>query len=138
MILEPARYRKGLEPRGGLSRRDRSWVRRFYPPIKAGAARALRPFQCVPLRLAAGKQADFDFTAGETREYSFATFGVADTRLALRGKDGAKAAILAEDDDSGTDRNARIRMKLDKGDQVRIQVRMRFIDPAGEAALMAW
>lgn len=33
LILEPARYRKGLYPPGGLSTRDRKWARHFYPPI---------------------------------------------------------------------------------------------------------
>lgn len=138
LILEPARYRKGLTPKGGLSPRDRSWVRKFYPPIKAGAVRALRPFQSVPLRIDPGGQADFDFAAGETRDYTFATFGTADTHLALVGTANGKTVVLAEDDDSGTDRNAKVTVRLGKGDRVRVQVRMRFIEHAGEAAVMAW
>lgn len=138
LILKPVKYRSGLTPRGGLSRRDKSWVRKFYPPVRAGAARGLRPLQSTPLRIAAGGQADFGFTADRTREYSFATFGVADTVLAVRESAGANGAILAEDDDSGTDRNASVRLKLRKGNRVRVQVRMRYIDPAGEAAVMVW
>ena len=33
MIRTPAKYRGGLAPKGGLSRRDRSWARRLYPPL---------------------------------------------------------------------------------------------------------
>jgi hypothetical protein len=138
LILKPPKYRRGLSPKGGLSARDRSWVRKFYPPIKPGAARALGRFQSTPLRIAAGGQADFDFTADQTREYSFATFGVADTQLAVSGTVGGKTAVLAEDDDSGADRNAMLRIKLRKGEQVRVQVRMRYIGQPGEAALMVW
>jgi hypothetical protein len=39
LILRPERYRRGLTPRGGLSARDRKWVRHFYPPIEAKAKR---------------------------------------------------------------------------------------------------
>ena len=39
LILRPDRFRRGLTPKGGLSARDRKWVRHFYPPIKAKATR---------------------------------------------------------------------------------------------------
>jgi hypothetical protein len=138
LILKPAKYRAGLTPKGGLSRRDRSWVRKFYPPIASRGAAALAPFRSTTLRIAPGKQADFDFTADATREYTFSTFGVADTQLAIARRKGRTLVPLVEDDDSGADRNASVRVKLRKGDKVRVQVRMRFIDRTGNAAVMAW
>ena len=62
----------------------------------------------------------------------------ADTRLALLKASGAKLVVLVQDDDSGVDRNASVQVKLKKGDVIRVQVRMRFIDTPGEAALMVW
>ena len=138
LILKPAKYQAGLWPKGGLSRRDRSWVRQFYPPIPARGPAALAPFRSTPLRIEPGKQADFDFTADATREYTFSTFGIADTQLAVARRKGRTLVPLVEDDDSGADRNASVRLKLKKGDKVRVQVRMRFIDRAGDAAVMAW
>ena len=138
LIKEPEKYRRGLTPKGGLSSEDRAWVQHFYPGQPAASIAALQPFQSVPLAITPGGQADFDFAAPETREYTFSTFGTADTQLAIsRVKDGTLETI-AEDDDSGVDRNARIALKLKKGDTVRVQVRMRFIENAGSAALMAW
>jgi hypothetical protein len=139
LIARPKKYAAGLFPKGGLSRRDRLWVRKFYPVLPPSAVRTLTPLQSTALRLAPGEQADFDFTAPAARAYTFATFGAADTRLvvAKEGRNG-KFTALAEDDDSGDERNASLRVKLSKGDKVRVKVRMRFIDAGGEAALMAW
>jgi hypothetical protein len=138
LILKPVKYKKGLTPKGGLSARDKSWSKKFYPAAAPKAVRALAPFQSTPLELQPGKQADFEFTAGDAREYNFATFGSADTQLALLHRKGGKLVPLGEDDDSGEERNATLRVKLAKGDRVRVQVRMRYIDKRGNAALMAW
>lgn len=139
LILKPPRFKeRGLTPKGGLSARDKSWVRHFYPPLPARAARALSPFKSTPLALKPGKQADFDFVADATREYTFATFGEADTHLALQRRKGARLVPVAEDDDSGVDRNAQVKLKLKKGEALRVQVRMRYIEPAETAAVMAW
>jgi hypothetical protein len=140
LIVKPKKYHAaGLFPKGGLSTRDRAWARKFYPPLAPSAVRTLTPLHSTALDLAPGTQADFEFTAPAAREYTFATFGTADTRLALvkQGPKG-KAVALAEDDDSGADRNANVRVKLRKGDKVAVKVRMRFIDKGGSAALMAW
>jgi hypothetical protein len=112
-------------------------VRHFYPPIKA-KARTLRPFQSTPLSLSAGQQVVFTFTPDATRRYTFATFGEADTHLAIRSEAGGQPDVIAEDDDSGTDRNARVTVRLEAGRPVRVQVRMRYIATPGNAAVMAW
>ncbi|MBL8521793.1 MAG: matrixin family metalloprotease [Betaproteobacteria bacterium] len=138
LIKKPAKYRQGLTPAGGLSARDIEWVRTFYPSVAAGAVRALAAFQSTPLTLQPGAQADFDFTAPETRDYTVATFGVADTHIALSRDSAVGRQVFAEDDDSGDDRNASVRVALKKGETVRVGVRMRFIEAVGEAAVMVW
>ena len=138
LILKPKKYAKGLTPKGGLSKRDKEWALKFYTRIAPKAVRALAPFESTPLKLEPGKQADFEFTAGDTRDYTFQTFGTADTQLAVLRKAGGKLVPLGQDDDSGDERNANLRVKLRKGDRVRVQVRMRYIENPGEAAVMAW
>ena len=78
------------------------------------------------------------FTPDATRRYTFATFGEADTHLAIRSEAGGQPGVIAEDDDSGAERNARVTVSLEAGRLVRVQVRMRYIATPGNAAVMAW
>lgn len=141
MILKPAKYQKGLTPKGGLSVRDKKWVQSFYPSLPSGAPAKLALFQSQPLRLKSGQQANFDFTAPANREYTFRTFGVADTVLALSrpsGANGKPQKALGIDDDSGHERNAELKATLKKGERVHVKVRVRYVERAGEVALMVW
>lgn len=141
MILKPAKYQKGLTPKGGLSARDKKWVKSFYPSLPRGAPAKLALFQSQPLRLKSGQQANFDFIAPANREYTFRTFGVADTVLALSLPVSAKSKsqkALGIDDDSGHERNAELKTILKKGERVHVKVRVRYVARAGEAALMVW
>lgn len=138
LILKPTKYNKGLTPKGGISTRDKSWVRKFYPPLTTSGVRALNPFISTPLKIKSTQQAEFLFTAPTARSYTVATFGVADTRMALEKVQGNSSILIAEDDDSGNDRNASASVRLKKGDQIRVKIRMRFIEQAGEAAVMVW
>ena len=141
LILKPVKYKKGLTPKGGLSARDKQWVKTFYPPLPSGAPAKLALFQSQPLKLKVGQQASFDFVAPTAREYTFRTFGVADTILALSRPAAAKgraAQSLGHDDDSGHDRNAEMKVTLKKGDRVQVKVRVRYVEKTGEAALMVW
>ena len=56
--MEPAKYQDGLNPAGGLSAVDRTWVKGFYPELKAAMPK-LEPYQSKPLSLDPGEQADF-------------------------------------------------------------------------------
>jgi Astacin (Peptidase family M12A) len=141
MILKPVKYKNGLTPRGGLSARDKKWVSSFYPAIPSGSLTKLSLFQSQALNLDAGQPANFDFVAPVAREYTFRTFGVSDTVLALSQATGAKGQLqktIGEDDDSGHDRNAEIKVKLKKGDRVTVKVRVRYVEKKGETALMVW
>jgi hypothetical protein len=137
LILEPERYRNGLVPAGGLSQRDRSWALRFYAAQEAAALRALTPLQSATLSLAPGQQANFLFTPGETRDYEFRTFGTSDTVMALYRGDGSGSS-LAQDDDSGEDRNAYLKAALTAGQTYLLRVRLCCVGAQGEAAVMAW
>ena len=141
MILKPVKYKKGLTPKGGLSARDKTWVKNFYPLLPTAAPAKILLFQSQPLKLAPGQQANFDFVAPSAREYTFRTFGVADTQLLLSRPAAAKSQaprLLGHDDDSGHERNAELKVALKKGERVQVKVRVRYVEKAGEAALMVW
>ena len=141
LILKPVKYQKGLTPKGGLSARDKTWVKSFYPLLPSGAPAKIALFQSQPLKLDSGKQANFDFIAPTAREYTFRTFGVADTKLLLTRAAVAKGkapTLLGHDDDSGHERNAELKVTLKKGERVQIKVRVRYVEKTGEAALMVW
>lgn len=138
LIDKPVRFRSGLRPAGGLSQRDRDWVRQFYPPIDDASHPLLVPLQSVPLTLAAGQQANFRVEPTDNREYEFRTFGEADTVMALFQQASGKLTQVAEDDDSGTDRNAAFRLALKKNAKYVLRVRLYCAATPGRTAVMCW
>ncbi len=141
LIVRPTKYKNGLVPAGGLSARDKKWVKKFYPPVASGDVARLQSLQSQALKLNSGEQAIFEFVAPTTREYTFRTFGEADTVLSITRKAAVKTkppVELGQDDDSGHERNAEVRAKLKKGDRVHVKVRVRYAERAGEAALMVF
>ena len=138
LIDKPIQYRKGITPAGGLSARDRKWALQFYPPIKAKGTPRLAPLQSTALTLAAGQQANFLFKADASRVYEFRTFGSADTVMALYENKTGSSAPIAEDDDSGTERNAHIKTALKSGKEYILRVRLHFAKASGKTAVMAW
>lgn len=138
LIERPVKYRAGLTPAGDLSARDRLWALKFYPGIGAGTMPPLAPFQSVPLALQPGQQANFTFKPDQTREYEFRTFGASDTVMALHEMRASGARRIAEDDDSGVDRNAHIKARLTAGRQYVLRVRLHYAQATGRTAVMAW
>lgn len=139
LILKPERYRtEPLEPAGGLSPRDVSWVRTFYPPMGDEPLPELVPFQSQPLAIGAGQQRDFAVRAPASRKYNFATFGEADTVLVLFEEVDGALRYLAGDDDSGEERNSGFEVKLFSGRRYVLRVRLNFATASGEVAAMMW
>ena len=136
LIVQPRKYAKGLHPKGGLSARDRKWVKAFYPALKPQAVKPLTPFKANSLYLASGQQADFVFKPIETRDYEFRTFGDADAMMALYRQ--AKGKPLAVEDDGGTENNAHLKVKLDAGQEYVLRLRLRYAKKPGQAAVMVW
>jgi hypothetical protein len=140
MILQPAQYgTNGVNPAGGLSERDRTWVKTFYPPLGRADYTELRPFQSVPLSLSASQQANFTFAPDATRYYELRTFGASDTVMVLfENEANGEPRYMTGDDDSGEDRNAYIRIKLVKGRNYTLRVRLYYADRTGDTAVMVW
>lgn len=138
MIRAPEQYRNGISPEPGLSERDKTWVRTFYPPLSASDYAELRPLESKTLNIQPGGQSNFIIRPGATRNYEIGTFGSSDTVVVLFEDDSGSLRHLAGDDDGGDDRNARLSVKLLKGRTYVLRVRIYHQDRAGATAVMLW
>jgi hypothetical protein len=131
-------YTAGLFPQPGLSERDITWVKSFYPPLEPDKYPLLKPFQSVALEISAGEQLDFVIEPNVTRYYEIRTFGVSDTVMVLFEDDNGNLRYLTADDDSGEDYNARIRIRMLKGRHYVLRIRLYYSDRTGETVVMMW
>ena len=139
LIDEPAQFRTAtLRPAGGLSARDKTWVKTFYPSLNPAAVTPLAPFQSVPLNISAGQQMDFSIQPTATRNYEIKTFGSSDTVIVLFEDVNGTERYVAGDDDSGEEYNAYLRHRLVKDSKYVLRVRLYYAERAGETAVMLW
>lgn len=138
LIDAPAKFKTGLAPQGGLSAADKAWLVESYPGIKAPQISALKVGLSQLLKLKAGETRLFDFVPPRTRSYDIGTFGTSDTVLVLFEVTPAGNVQIAGNDDSGTDTNARIRMRLQKDRHYQIGVRLYYADAAQETSVLVW
>lgn len=138
LIKKPEEYaRKGLQPAGGLSARDKAWVKSLYPPVREEMEQ-LKPSQSVLLKIAAGEQRNFIVAPQETRYFNFQTFGTSDSVMVLFEDDNEQLRFRKGDDDSGQGTNAYFRLKLIRGRRYVLRVRLYYSDRPGETAVMMW
>jgi len=138
LIAEPAKYASGLTPAGGLSQRDLTWIRTFYPSIAPAGVRTLTPAVSAPLDVPVGQQADFVFAPVASRKYSIQTFGECDTQIVLFEEVDGVWRYLAADDDSGEERNALLVSRMRAGRRYAVRVRLKFDSGGTPPAVMLW
>lgn len=138
LILEPAAYRGGVMPAGGLSARDRTWATTFYPPLGEQDYQTLAPFESVKLRLRPGEQRNFVVQPEASREYTMRTFGISDTVLVLFEMVDGVPRFVSGDDDSGEERNALLHVRLRRERQYVLRVRLHHAGRLSETAVMFW
>lgn len=139
LILEPKKYRNGLDPAPGLSETDKEVIRRFYPPISNTAVLSqLKPFQSESLKLMPCEQQDFAVIPDHSRDYNFSIFGPADAVMVLFEDIDGDPVYVKGDDDSGFNRNVRITVRLIKGRKYRLRIRLYYKWAEGGAAVMMW
>lgn len=135
LIDEPQQYEiSGLVPPGTLSKADKEWVRKWYPPIGA-VLPTLQPFQTIAVQLAAGQQIDVAIKPTESRKYTIETKGATDTLLVLFEEVNGVPQLLAGDDDSGEDRNASIVHRLFSGRTYVARLRLYYPGVSGVTSL---
>ncbi len=136
LIRVPEEFQSNpLVPAPNLSENDIEWIRHFYPPAEPSLP-VLEPLESRKLALASGQQIAFAVRPEATRVYTFQTFGHADTVLTLFEQVEGKPRFRAGDDDSGTDRNARFAVKLFKGREYVLRLRLYWAWASGETAVM--
>jgi hypothetical protein len=140
LILEPSQFRtSGIQPPGGLSARDKQWVKTFYPALGAKDHQELALLATKRLTLGPGEQRNFVLKPAATRYYELRTFGRSDTVMVLFERDANKRSVyLTGDDDSGQDRNAYIRRRLHAGREYVMRLRLYYAADAGETGVMWW
>lgn len=136
---DPVNYwQDGLYPPGHISDADERWVLQFYPPLNAAAPPRLKATESVPLDLKDGEQADFTIDPNETRYYEIRTFGKSDTQLTLFEHENGEPRYRTSDDDSGEERNAALRIKLIRGHQYVLRVRLNYRETGPPPVVMMW
>lgn len=139
LIIEPAPYRKGLNPKGGLSKADKTWIVESYPGAKPKETiPALEVGLSQKLAIKTGQTRVFGFTPKRTRTYRIGTFGTSDTVMVLFEVTPSGNVQIAGNDDSGTDLNARIDIRLINGRRYQIGIRLYYAEAAAETSIMVW
>lgn len=138
LIEQPAQYAGGLTPEPGLSEKDIDWVRQFYPALDTVAEPELRPFESQRLVIGPGEQMNFRVRPRYTRNYTFQTFGESDTVMVLFERIAGQASYIAADDDSGYDRNALFTVRLYRGREYVLRVRLYYSRISGETAVLMY
>lgn len=138
LIKAPAQFVNGINPAGGLSAKDKEFVKKFYPPLAAADYVVLKVSQSQPVDIKAGQQKNFRFKPTRSRKYKIETFGTMDTVMVLFEKSGGEEVYLSGDDDSGTSFNSKIEMRLIKNREYIIRLRLFYAENEGVGSLMIY
>ena len=138
LIKEPAKFRNGINPSGGLSAKDKEFAKKFYPSLTKSDYKQLKLSQSEPLQIMATEQRNFTFKPTRSRKYTIETFGQADTLMVLYEKNGNEEIYLSGDDDSGQDYNSKITMRLIKDREYIIRLRLFYNDSQGDLSVMIY
>lgn len=125
LILRPPAYNsKGVGENTALSADDKAWVRGFYP-----GKPKVQKISAMQLEIVApeiGAQRDFSFTPDATRDYQVQTLGQSDAKVVVFEVREGEPRHFAAEDDSGQDSNARLVLKMVKGREYVIRVRVHY------------
>lgn len=135
LIVSPKPYdTAGIGENVVLSASDKDWVKRWYPTVVAPAL--INVMQFERLESAPGSQTDFAFTPAATRKYRIQTVGDGDCLLVVfEIRDGEPRHLIAQDD-SGVDENLTLKVKLVKGRNYILRVRVNFTNSVEGVGLL--
>ncbi len=136
LILSPPQFKNGINPAGGLSAKDMEFAKKFYPPLTPANTISLVVSQSHPVDIKAGEQKNYVFKPNRSKKYTIETFGEMDMVMVLFEKTPTEEIYLSGDDDSGTDYNAKIEMRLIKGREYIIRVRLFYSGDEGVGSIM--
>ena len=136
LIRSPSDLRSGFTPRPGLSELDKKTALKFYPQPDEMTFEKLVPNRTIDFEVEAGTQQDFIFEPEMDGRYKIRTLGFIDTVMTLNEDIKGEKTELAEDDDSGSDRNAMIEANLLKGRKYILSVRLYFSFQNGPSSIL--
>jgi hypothetical protein len=128
----------GISPEDGLSVIDGDRARKFYPGEDDYEFPVLEPFESQIMSLGPGEQRNFTIEPDATRDYTIQTFGYSDTVMVLFEEYDDELKYVKGDDDSGTNRNARITRRLYAGRRYVLRVRLYYNWGSADTAVMLW
>ncbi|MBC7686549.1 MAG: hypothetical protein H7211_00040 [Aquabacterium sp.] len=136
LIKKPEQYAAGLEPAGGLSMDDVKFAVTFYPTANPNKDIVITEGVAVDIPVKNSEQQNYIFKPILTRYYTIQTSGKLDTVMVLSEKlPDNKLQYLSGDDNSGTDGNALIEIKLFRGKTYSIKLKVYFKPLKGKTAL---
>ena len=140
LILVPQKYQtNALIPDYGLSSRDKTWIKSFYPPMSAADYRELDVNVSQRLEVLPGEQANFTFRPEDTKNHTLQLFGEGDCVMVLFENEGANGMrYRAGEDDAGLDTNGSIRYRFQRGREYVIRVRLNYAARPDNISLMIW
>ncbi len=139
LIVVPEKYEnQPLTPAPGLSTMDIDEVLKFYPGETESQSPELKPYLSQLLQIDPGEQLDFQIQPRVTRKYTIQTFGNLDTVMVLFEDENGESVYLAGDDDSGTNLNAKIEIRLRRGRTYYLRIRLYYARATGQSAVMLW
>ena len=88
--------------------------------------------------LASAEQKNFVINPPATRDYTIQTFGKSDTVMVLFEDQNGNLKYVDGDDDSGTELNSQIKVRLYQGKRYVLRIRLYFNSATGETSVMLW
>ncbi|MCD4806836.1 MAG: hypothetical protein K8R13_04575 [Methanococcoides sp.] len=139
LIITPEIYQnEPLVPLAGLSEIDIKEVKKFYPEETKQQIPELKPYLSQLIQIDPGEQLDFVIQPSLSRKYTMQTFGNLDAVMVLFEDVDGEPIYLSGDDDSGTNYNAQIKMRLVHGRTYYLRLRLYHAQATGQGAVMLW
>ncbi len=137
LINKPDEYTgKDLQPAGGLSPMDTKYALSFYPAQNIKQDIRITELMSYDIDVQNCEQQNYIFQPLKTKTYTIQTVGQLDTVMVLNEKTGREIKYMAGDDNSGTDNNAMISKRLQKGRTYVIKIKVYYKKQKSKAALM--
>lgn len=139
LIVTPEHYQDHpLIPVAGLSNIDIKEVKKFYPEEPEPRIPELKPYLSQIVQIDPGEQLNFVIKPSVSRKYTIQTFGNLDTVMVLFEDVDGEPVYLSGDDDSGTNFNARIEVRLMRGRTYWLRLRLYYAHATGQGTVMLW
>ncbi|MBC7886708.1 MAG: matrixin family metalloprotease [Ferruginibacter sp.] len=137
LIKKPVKYEGGLDPAGGLSLNDVKTALEFYPAVNPNKDIVITENISYDIPVKNSEQQNYIFKPTLTKYYTIQTSGKLDTVMVLSEKlAGNQLQYLSGDDNSGTDDNALIKIKLFRGKTYVIKLKVYYKPSKSKTALM--